>query len=407
MTFAKKGLKNRIYLDHASATPADQSVVRAMTPYWSQAAANPSALHRGGVAAKNALEDARRNVAHILGAHADEIVWTSGGTESDNLAIFGAVRASKQFVSKPHVVTTVIEHAAVLESCRALEREGVSVTYVPVAATGIVSPKDIKAALRPNTVLVSVMYANNEIGTIQPIREIAKEIRHFKKHRTKRPLGQAAQYPLLHTDAVQATNYLDMNVARLGVDMLSLNGSKIYGPKGVGILWKKRLVALEPIMHGGEQEYGLRAGTKNVPLVVGFSKAFSLTERMKTKECARLLKLRDYFFSRIIKEFPSAIINGDTKERLPNNANVSFPGYESDFLIIELDAHGIAVSGKSACKSADGEVSHVLASIRPGVDVTEGSIRFSLGRSTQKTDIDAVIKALKEIFKKQQKWQEK
>lgn len=405
MTFAKKALKNRIYLDHASTTPVDQSIIRTMAPYWSITAANPSALHRGGVAAKNALQEARKKVASILGGHADEIIWTSGGTESDNLAIIGTVRAAKHFVSKPHVVTTVIEHAAVLESCRALEREGVSVTYVPVDATGIVSPKAIKAALRSNTVLVSVMYANNEIGTIQPIREIAKEIRHFKKHRAKQPKDEAALYPLFHTDAVQAANYLDISVARLGVDMLSLNGSKIYGPKGIGMLWKKRSVALEPMIYGGQQERGLRAGTENVPLAVGFVTALSLAEKMKIKETARLAKLRDYFFTRIAKEFPNAIINGDMKERLPNNVNVSFPGYESDFLIIELDACGIAVSGKSACKSADGEVSHVLYAIRPDADGTEGSVRFSLGRSTKKADIDTVIKALKEIFKKQQKWQ--
>ena len=351
-----------------------------------------------GVSAKRSIEDARKSISEILFAHPDEIIFTSGGTESDNLAIFGVVAAAKVSIKHPHIVTTTIEHAAVLEACRYLEGQGIEVTYVPVESNGIVDPREIKKAIKKTTVLVSVMYANNEIGTIQPIHEIAKEIRHFKK-----TAGQET-YPYFHTDAAQVMNYLPVNVAKLGVDLLSFNGSKIYGPKGIGALYKKRVVSLEPLHFGGDQEYGFRSGTEPVPLVVGVATALRAAEKMKAKESARLAKLRDYFFKTVSKNFPSAIINGDTTLRLPNNVNVSFPGYESDFLVIELDARGIFVSGKSACKSDDGEVSHVIHAIRPDADATEGSVRFSLGRGTAKQDIDFVITSLKEIFKKQERY---
>ncbi len=402
MKLAKKPRKKLIYMDYASTSPVDPKVEAAMRPFWQRSFGNPSALHRLGVEAKNAVADARRKIASVFFAQPDEIIFTSGGTESDNLAIMGVVQTAKKTIQKPHIITTAIEHSAILETCRSLEVWGAEVTYLPVSPSGIVDPKQVKEALKKNTVLVSVMYANNEIGTVQPIVEIAKEIRHFKKNKTSHP-----HYPYFHTDATQAVNYLPINIAKLGVDLLSCNASKIYGPKGIGALYKKRYVQLAEITFGGSQEYGLRAGTENVPLIVGFAQAMEIAEKMKIKESARLAKLRDYFFSMISKNFPDAVINGDKLERLPNNINISFPGYESDFLVIELDARDILVSGKSACKSGDGEISYVINAIRPDADETEGSVRFSLGRTTTKQDVDYAVASLKEVFKKQERWKNK
>lgn len=401
--------KKHIYLDYASTAPVDPSVERAMRPYWSVNYGNPSALHSMGIRAGNAIKTARTAIAETLAVHPDEIVFTSGGTESDNMAIIGTVMAARKYVKRPHVITTNIEHPAVLETCRAIEEQGIDVTYVEANADGIVEASAIKKALKPTTVLVSVMYANNEIGTIQPIHEIAKVVRHFRKH-AARPYGtDLFTYPAFHTDAAQAMQYLLVRVPALGVDLLSFNGSKIYGPKGIGTLYKKRSLPFTPTQFGGDQEHGLRAGTENVPLIVGLGAALTLTEKMKAKESARLTKLRDYFIASLKKAFPKAIINGHRTERLPNNVNVSFPGYESDFLVIGLDARGIYVSGKSACKSGDGETSHVLIAIHgKGLSARAlaeaGSVRFSLGRSTIKQDIDTTVRALMDIFIKQAKW---
>lgn len=405
MRIAKKANKNRIYLDYASATPLDPKVGGIMRPYWEEEYANPSALHSMGVRAKDAVETARRAIAAVLGAHADEIVFTSGGTESDNLAIIGAVRAAKEQIGRPHIVTTNIEHSAVLEACFASAGHGVEVTYVPVGGNGIVDPKQIEKALRPETVLVSVMYANNEIGTIQPIVDIAKAIRHFRRYSVRKETASGREkYPLFHTDAVQAPNYLPLSTDTLGIDLLSLSSSKIYGPKGIGALYIRRGTPITPILFGGDQEMAMRPGTSPVPLIVGFAEALRLAQRLQAKESVRLSKLRDYFFGRIRAKFPRAIINGDTLARLPNNVNISFPGYESDFLVIELDAKGIFVSGKSACTSGDGEASHVIKALRPDADETEGSVRFSMGRQTTKKDLDAAISALSALFEKQEKW---
>jgi cysteine desulfurase len=407
---AKKANKNRIYLDYASATPLDPSVQRAMHGYSEVEYGNPSALHDMGVRAKDAITVARKTVADVLGAHADEIIFTSGGTESDNLAIFGVVRAAKKHISHPHVVTTNIEHAAVLVACRALVEEGIEVTYVPVGENGIVDPKEIEKALRPETVLVSVIYANNEIGTVQPIREIAKAIRHFRKLKPKSTEHTVFQYPLFHSDAVQAPNYLPLVVDKLGIDLVSLSSAKIYGPKGVGALYVRRNTPIAPILFGGDQERALRPGTLPVPLIVGFGAALAHTQILCDKEAARLAKLQEYFFAVFLERFPEILINGDRNQRLPNNVNVSFPNYESDFLVIELSAKGIFVSGKSACKSGDAEASHVIGAIRGTVDgiasapKTQEAIRFSMGRHTTKKDIDAVITALAQIFEKQKKW---
>ena len=391
-TSAKKNT-DKIYLDYASSALAQS--------------ANPGAIHSPGVKEKNKLENARAVVAGILNAQADEIIFTSGATESNNLAILGLVQNFLQDHKLPHIVTTNIEHASVLEVCKHLEKiKQAKVTYVPVETNGVVDPRKIKKALTKNTVLVSVMYANNEIGTIQPLRDIAKEIRHYNKINTKKA-RLAARQVFFHTDATQAVNYLPVKAPFLGVDLMSLNSAKIYGPKGVGVLYVKRKTPIEKIMWGGEQERGLRPGTENVLGVLEFTKAFQITEKIKEKEIKRLTELRDYFIDRLRNKkesFAELIINGDLKNRLPNNINITIPKIPSDLLVIELSARGIMASSKSACKSGDIQASHVIEAINPKAKETDGSLRFSLGRETTRADIDFTVKALSQILIKLKKW---
>lgn len=390
-----------IYLDYASSALYSSS--------------NPSAFHALGVKEKNKLESARKKVADVLKAHSDEIVFTSGATESNNLAILGLSQRKnffsvargfatrnhsfKKIHSLPHFITTNIEHASVLETFRHLENTGEAIaTYVPVEKDGIVDPKKIKKALKKNTVLVSVMYANNEIGTIQPIREIAKEIRHFNKiNKTK---------VFFHADATQATNYLPLGVPQLGIDMMSFNSAKMYGPKGIGVLYAKKGTPLSKIMYGGDQERGLRAGTENVVGASALASALLATEKIKDKEVKRLTNLRDYFIKKLSSgKFREAIkINGDLKNRLPNNINITIQNIPSDLLVIELSTKGIMSSSKSACKSGDGKSSYVISAVDKNIKETDGSLRFSLGRDTTKKDIDYTIKSLSQILTKLEKW---
>ncbi len=383
----------KIYLDSASATPTNSEVLKVMTKVMRDNFGNPGAIHELGVQSKNIVEDARKKVSSLLGAHKDEIIFTSGATEANNLAILGLSDLG-------HIVTTNIEHASVLEVCKHLEKNKLaSVTYVEVEENGIVDPQKIKKALRPETTLVSVMYANNEIGTIQPIKEIAKLIRHHKKTNPNSKV-------LFHADAAQAVNYLDINPSRLGVDMLTLGAGKIYGPKGVGALYVKRGVGISRILQGGDQESGSRAGTENIAGIVGFSESLEITEKMKVKESVRLRKLRDYFIDKLLnsKTFKNygIILNGDSKERLANNVNITIPKIPSDLLVVELSAHGIYVSEKSACKSGEKKSSHVVKAIRPGE--IDGSLRFSLGRETTKKDISDTLAVLAQILKKLEPW---
>lgn len=366
--------------------------------YAASVSPNPSSIHAFGVNAKKKLERARAEVANILNARPPEIIFTSGGTESNNLAIQGAVLA-RQGKILPHIITTNIEHASVLETFRLLaKRKLAKISIVPVEEDGIVNPKKIKKEIRKNTVLISVMYANNEIGTIQPIRQIAKEIRHYKKQNKINNL-------YFHTDAVQAANYLDLNVEKLGVDLLTISGSKIEGAGRVGVLYKRKSVPLSPIFGGGNQEMELRPGTENLPDILKFSFALQSAQKIKEKEVKRLTKLRDYFFDQLKKEsLASLIINGDLKNRLPNNINITVPNIPSDLLVIELSERGIMASAKSACKSGDGKASYVIQAIQKDAKDTDGSLRFSLGRQTTKKDIDYTIKALFEILTKLKKW---
>ena len=393
---------NEIYMDYASGTMP-----------------NPSSLHSLGVEAKRKLKDSRAKIASILGARKEEIIFTSGGTESNNLAIQGVVLAAQ--LKLPHIITTNIEHASVLETFKMLEQRGLAeVSFVSVESNGIVNPKKIKKQIKKNTVLVSVMYANNEIGTIQLIQEIAKEIRHYNKENTKRQVfersgrgrdpenrGPEKTLPfrvLFHTDAVQAVNYLDLNVVKLGVDMLTLSGSKIERAGKVGVLYKKSSVQIANLFGGGDQESGLRPGTENVEAVVKFSQALEFVQKIKDSENKRLTKLRNYFIDQLIRTNRRIVLNGDLEKRLPNNVNITVPKIPSDLLVIELSARGIMTAAKSACKSGDGKASHVLEAISKNLREEDGSLRFSLGREITKKDIDYTVESLDKILTKLKKW---
>ncbi len=385
----------RIYLDHAATTYLDPQVKKAMEPFWEKDFGNASTIYKEGVDARNAMNASRKTIASIIGAHPDEIIFTNGGTESDNLAIFGVAR---QYKSK-HIITSKIEHHAVLNSCQALEKEaclparqGFKITYLKVDKDGIVDLKQLKKSLNKNTILVSVMYANNEIGVVQPIREIVKIIRDFKK---RHGVG-----PLFHTDAIQAAGYLDLNVERLGADLMSLNASKIYGPKGIGCLYIKRGVKLAPIIFGGGQERGLRPGTENIPGIVGLAKALEISQKMKEKETKRLSILRNYLIKGVLKKIPKSSLNGCLAPRLPNNANMVIPNIEGESLVLYLDAQGVSCSTGSACTSQDLEPSHVITALGKSKEDAHCSVRFTLGRKTTKSEIDYLLKILPAIFKK-------
>ena len=358
--------------------------------YAASVSPNPNSIHSSGLNAKKSLEKARKEVGAVLGARSEEIIFTTSGTEGNNLAIQGVVYSTQKEI--PHIITTNIEHPSVLETFRLMQkRKFAEISIVPVEENGIVDPKKIKKEIKNNTVLVSVMYANNEIGTIQPIKEIAKEIRYFNKINYKKVI--------FHTDAVQAVNYLDLNVEKLGVDLLTLSGSKIEGAGRVGVLYKKKGLALAPVFGGGDQEQGLRPGTENLPEILKFSKALKQMQAIKEKEVKRLTTLRDYFIKKINME-----VNGDMQNRLPNNINITFPNIPSDLLVVELSVKGIMASSKSACKSSSTEGSYVIKAINPEMKNEIGGVRFSFGKQTTKKDIDYTIKSLSEILKKLKKW---
>lgn len=396
----------RIYLDHAAGTPISAIVLNKIISAAKNDFGNPSGLHQESVTSKKVLKESRAKTASFLSAHPDEIIFTSGGTESNNIAILGTfeflLKETGGNLKNFHAVTSVTEHASVMEVFRGLEKKGLRVTYLGVSEDGLIDVTELKKSLRPETAIVSIMYANNEIGTIQPIREIAKTIRHFKKNKThlgkkhKKQLSES--YPVFHTDACQAAEYLEMNVLRLGVNLLSLSGSKIYGPRETGVLFKRRGTNLSSVFRGGNQEFGLRPGTENVLGALGVAEALELSRKNRQKEFKRIAALRDYFLKKLTKENPKAIINGSLSERLPNNVNISLPGIDNEELVIRLDALGVACSTKSACKSDDAEVSYVVKALGKN-HYPESAIRFSLGRGTERKDLDRALQALKESLK--------
>ena len=379
-----------VYLDHAAATPLDPRAFEAMRPFLTQTYGNPSSFHSAGKEAKDALDAARSSLATILGARADEILFTSGGTESDNLAILGVCRA----LGKGHIVTSAIEHQAVMEAVGHLEKkEGFEVTYVPVDKHGLVDPEAVVKAIRPDTILVSIMYANNEIGTIEPIAEIGNAIQKMRQ-------AAGSKSTLFHTDACQAAGALDLTVEKLHVDLLTLNGSKIYGPKGVGLLYVRRGIKLQPLLFGGSQEKGIRPGTENVVGIVGLATALTLAQAEAKTETARLIPLRDKLISGILKSIPKTRLNGHPTERLPNNVNISIMDIEGEAMILYLDARGVYASTGSACTSASLDPSHVILALGMPYEVAHGSVRFTLGRSTSEADIDYVLEVLPPLVEK-------
>ncbi|MBT4935855.1 cysteine desulfurase [Candidatus Woesearchaeota archaeon] len=375
-----KSNKKTIYLDNAATTYTDERVVNAMLPYFGTMYGNPHSLHSYGLDAQKVVDISRESVAHILSCTPQEIIFTSGGTESVNLAIKG-VAFSK---GSGHIITSKIEHPAVLRTCEFLEKNGFTVTYLNVDKDGIVNPQDVQKAITKNTILISIMYANNEIGTIEPIQDIGNIAR---KHNI-----------LFHTDACQATGSLSLDVSHLNVDLMTLNGSKVYGPKGVGILYTRNGVTLQPLIHGGGQEFTMRSGTENVPAIVGFAKAMEYAHREKKKENKRLIQLRDTFITNVIKTIPKSFLNGHPTERLPNNVNISFLDVEGESVLLYLNEKGIAVSTGSACSSKELEISHVLDAIGLKHDAAHGSIRFTIGRKTTTQDLKYVLTVLTPII---------
>ncbi len=373
-----------IYLDHAATTPMDRRAVEAMAPYLSESFGNPSSLYALGRTSRRVQDAAREAVAAALGARPSEVVFTSGGSESDNAAILGALQARTMVGS--HVITSAIEHHAVLHTCEHLQRLGVEVTYLPVDQYGLVDPAAVAQALRPHTALVSVMYANNEIGTIQPIAEIAR-VAHQ---------GGA----LMHTDAVQAAGALPLDVAALGVDLLSLSGHKFYGPKGVGVLYVRRGVAWAAVQHGGSQERGRRAGTENLPGIVALATALRLAVEEMPANNARSQAARDLLQQGILASVPDVRVNGHPTERLPNNLNVSFVGVEGESILLNLDTHGIAASSGSACAAGSIDPSHVLKALGLPLSVAGGAVRFTTGRATTEAEVARVIEVLPGIVAK-------
>lgn len=385
----------KIYLDNAATTPTDKEVIKAMNPYWKKNFGNPNSIHSLGVLAKVALQKSKKIIADFLKCHDREIIFTSGGTESNNLAIFGLInflRKNNKKYSELHLITTKIEHSSVSECFKELSSRGAKIDYLKVNEFGLIDPKELRELITPQTVLVSIGYANSEIGVIQPVKEIIKEIRHKRKENTDNRFSM----PYLHLDASQAAGYLNMNVEELGVDMMTLDAQKIYGPKGIGCLYIRDGVEVSPIIFGGGQEKGLRSGTENVPLIVGFAKAFEIIQKVKEKESRRLIKIRDYFFDEIIKIIPSVFINGHRVERLPNNINISIPSFDGEMLVLRLDEKGIICSSSSACSSGNGE-SEVIKKISNDTERAKSALRFSMGKYTKISDIKKLLKVIKKI----------
>ena len=371
-------------MDHSATTPVAPEVLAAMLPYFGEKFGNASSLHRSGREAKEALEDSREKVAALLGARAEEIIFTSGGTESDNLALKGIARKNRKLGK--HIITTQIEHPAILETCRALEKDGFEVTYLPVTGEGLVELSTLEASIRPDTILISVMHANNEVGTIQPLEEIGR---------------LAAERDIyLHSDAVQSVGKIPVNVDDLGVDLLSLSAHKLYGPKGVGALYIRKGTKLESIIQGGGHERRLRSGTENISGIVGLARAAELAEESMQREAERLTSLRDRLAELVLGKVKDAWINGTMKKRLPGNLNFGFKYVEGESLLLFLDSKGICVSTGSACSSHKLEPSHVLMSLGLKAEECHGSLRITLGMSNTLDEVEYVAESIVEAVER-------
>ncbi|BCV25195.1 MAG TPA: cysteine desulfurase NifS [Firmicutes bacterium] len=374
----------RVYMDHAATTAVHPEVLEEMLPYLKGEFGNPSAIYSWGREAKAAIEKARERLAHLLGAEPAEIVFTSGGTESDNFALRGVAAANRD--KGNHIITTKIEHHAILHTAEQLEKEGFRVTYLPVDQDGLVRREDLERALTPDTILVSIMFANNEVGTIEPIAELARIVKE--------------KGVIFHTDAVQAVGNVPINVKELGVDLLSLSGHKIYGPKGIGALYIRRGTRIKPLLLGGAQERRWRSGTENVPGIVGLGKAAELAEKELPERSAHLRELRDLLIDGVLAKIDHVRLNGHRTRRLPGNCNFCFEYVEGESLLLNLDLAGIAASSGSACTSGSLEPSHVLMALGIPPEVAHGSLRLTLGRENTREDVERVLSVLPDIVAK-------
>lgn len=374
----------RIYLDYAATTPVHPRVLQEMQPFFSEKFGNPSSLHFLGQEAKIAVGTARGRVARLIGAWPEEIVFTSGGTEADNFALEGIAYARED--KGNHIIVSAIEHHAVVKCAKFLQSRGFQVTFLPVGGDGRVDPGEVKKSITDKTILVSVMHANNEIGTIQPLAEISKVVKE--------------KGILLHSDAVQTVGHLPFNVDALGADLLSVSAHKLYGPKGVGALYVRKGTKMISLLHGGAQERGYRASTENVPAIVGLGVAAEVVLEEMLEERTRLIPLRDKLIKGILDKIPDTQLNGHPSLRLPNNVNVSFKYIEGEAVLLNLDLQGIAASSGSACSSGSTEPSHVLSAIGLAPEVARGSIRFTLGRLVKEEEINFVLEVLPKIVEK-------
>jgi len=371
----------RVYLDHNATTPTHPEVVKAILPYYKEVFGNASSVHQFGQQARKAIDEAREKIANFIGASPEEIVFTSGGTEANNLALKGVAYANER--KGKHIITSSMEHHAVLNPCKYLEKKGFKVTYLPVDKYGLVDPEKVRRAVTKETILISIIHANNEVGTIEPVAEIGKIAKEIGIY--------------FYTDAVQTVGKIPVNVNELNIDLLSLSGHKIYGPKGIGVLYIRKGTRIQPLIQGGHHELNRRAGTENVPAIVGLGKAIEIAKATMEKESMRLTNLRNKLCSGIGEKIDYVRLNGHPGRRLPNTLNMSFEFVEGESMILSLDLEGIAVSTGSACTSGSLEPSHVLKAMRVDPAVAQGSIRFSLGKDNTEEDIDYVLEVLPEI----------
>ena len=379
-----------VYMDHAGTTPLAPDVLQSMTPYFTELFGNPSSIHTVGQEARYALDEARERVARVLNCRPRDVVFTSGGTESDNAAIVGAATALQE--TGNHIITSSVEHHAVLHTAQHLESQGFEVTYLPVDSAGIVQPEAVLRAITDRTTLVSIMYANNEIGVVNPIPEIAQVI--------KQRAAELSRTILFHTDAVQAAGYLDLDVRMLGADLMSLSGHKFHGPKGTGVLFIRRGAPFLPYLLGGGQERERRSGTENIPGIVGLSVALEAANARRGETSRHCAALRDRIVVQVLEQVPGSRLNGHPTQRLPNNANFSFPGVEGEPILLGLDMAGIAASSGSACSSGSLEPSHVLLALGQSAEVARGSLRLTLGRDNTGEQVDYLINVLVDLVER-------
>ena len=382
--FSKKN--ERVFLDYASATPVRKEVREAMQDYYVKHFANPSALYSEAREAKEIMQTARAEVSSFLNAAKERITFTSGGTEANNIAILGTFEAAKKTVAKPHIISVMTEHPSVRDVLSEIEKRGGEVTLLQPNIDGLITVEQVMQAIKENTVLISIMLVNNEIGVLQPVKDIAQALKKLKKR------------PYLHTDACQAPLFQTLDVSTLGVDLLTLDGLKVYGPSGIGCLYVKHDVIISPVMFGGGQESGLRSGTENVAHMVGFAQALTLAKSERAEFAESVEKLRDYFLDNILEKFPDAALNGSRKHRAPNNINVCFKGIDAEYLVVALDTYGVACSYSSSCRTLkEDSSSYVVEALGKG-ECALSSIRFTLGKETTKEDADNALEALEKAL---------